>query len=122
MYISTSYQHYQKFMMPRALTSPMVGLVSGINIFTYNLSVAQKAGFIPKGSSQAGFARFKEGSPTLGPAKKMITVQWVPSHVGIQGNEEADIKAKKTRPNPLDSRNRGDTTKERQSVVKSIGN
>lgn len=66
-----------------SLTSPMVGLVPGINIFTDNLSVAQKAGSIPKGSSQAGFARFKEGSPTLGPAKKMITVQWVPSHVGI---------------------------------------
>ncbi len=43
-----------------ALTSPMVGQISEIHIFADNLSVAQKAGSIPNGYSQAWFARFKE--------------------------------------------------------------
>lgn len=38
-----------------ALTSPIVGLISGIHICTYNLNVAQKAGSLPNGSEQAGF-------------------------------------------------------------------
>lgn len=40
-----------------ALTSLMVGLISGIHICTDSLSVAQKAGSIPNGSSQAGFRK-----------------------------------------------------------------
>ena len=78
-----------------ALTSPMVGLISGIHICTDNLSVAQKAGSIPNGSSQAGFARFKEAAQRWVQHGRRIIVQWVPSHIGIQNNEKADIKAKK---------------------------
>ncbi len=40
-----------------ALTSPIVGVISGIHVCTNNLSVAQKAGSIPNRSSQAGFVR-----------------------------------------------------------------
>ena len=78
-----------------ALTSPMVGLISGIHICTDNLSVAQKAGSIPNGSSQARFARFKEAARHWVQHGRRITVQWVPSHMGIQGNEKADIEAKR---------------------------
>lgn len=78
-----------------ALTSPMVGQISGIHICTDNLSVAQKAGFIPNGSSQAGFARFKEIARHWVQQGKKMTVQWVPGHMGIQGNEKAGIEAKK---------------------------
>lgn len=78
-----------------ALTSPMVGQVSGIHMFTENLNVAQKAGTIPNGSSQAGFARFKEMAKRWVQQGKRTTVQWVPSHMGIQGNEKAGIEAKK---------------------------
>lgn len=78
-----------------ALTSPMVEVSSGIHICTDNLNVAQKAGTIPKGSSQAGFARFKEAAQQWIRQGRKITVQWVPSHMGIQGNEKADIEAKK---------------------------
>ena len=67
-----------------ALTSPMVGQVSGIHMFTENLNVAQKAGTIPNGSSQAGFARFKEMAKRWVQQGKRMTVQWVPSHMGIQ--------------------------------------
>ena len=88
-----------------ALSRPMVGLISGIHVCTDNLSIAQKAGSIPNGSSQAGFARFKEAAQSWIQHGKRITVQWVPSHMGIQGNEKADIEAKKH----VDGCNRGDT-------------
>lgn len=77
-----------------ALTSPMVEVSSGIHICTDNLNVAQKAGTIPNGSSQAGFARFKEAAQQWIRQGRKITVQWVPSQMGIQGNEKADIEAK----------------------------
>lgn len=78
-----------------ALTSPMVGVISGIHVCIDNLSVAQKAGSIPNGSSQAGFARFQEAARHWIWQGSRITVQWVPSHMGIKGNEKADMEAKK---------------------------
>lgn len=70
-------------------------LSSGIRICTDNLSVAQKAGCIPTGSNQAGFARFKEAAQRRVQNERRITVQWFPSHMGIQGKEKADIEAKR---------------------------
>lgn len=67
-----------------ALTSPMVGQISGIHICTDNFSVAQIAGFIPNGSSQAGFARFKVIAKHWVQQGKKMTVQWVPAHMGIK--------------------------------------
>ncbi len=78
-----------------ALTSPMFRAISGIHVCTDNLSIAQKAGSVPNGSSQVRFARFKEAARHWIRQGGKITVQWVPSHMGIQGNEKADIEAKK---------------------------
>lgn len=73
----------------------MIEVCPGIHICTDNSSVAQKAGFIPNGSSQAGFAKFKKAAQQWIRQGRKLTVQWVPSHMGIQGNEKADIEAKK---------------------------
>lgn len=79
--------------LEEALNSPIVGLISGIHICTDNLSVAQ-AGSTPNGCSQAGFAKFKEAAQFWVQPGRRMTVQWVPSDMGIQGEKKADIKAK----------------------------
>lgn len=48
--------------------------------------------------SRTMFAGLKEvAQPWIRQGRK-ITVQWVPSRMGIQGNEKADIEAKKNTP------------------------
>ena len=78
-----------------ALSSPMAGLVSEIHICTDNLNIAKEAVSVPNGSSQAVFISFREGVKSRLQKGKKMSVQWVPSHMGIIGNEKADQEAKK---------------------------
>lgn len=48
-----------------------------------------------KGSSQAAFLKFRELGKIWLNTGKRLTVQWIPSHTGIEGNELADKEAKK---------------------------
>ena len=50
---------------------------------------------VPNGSSQAAFIKFREGLKSRLQKGKKVSVQWVPSHMGIIGNEKADQEAKK---------------------------
>ncbi len=79
-----------------ALESPMARHAPAIRICLDNLSVAQNAGKIPNGSSQATFVKFRELAKTwLAKEGKTLTVQWIPGHEGIEGNEIADEEARK---------------------------
>ena len=60
-----------------------------------SISFHALAGSIPNGSRQAGFARFKEAAQHWIQHGRKITVQWVPSHMGIQENEKAEMEAKR---------------------------
>lgn len=72
----------------------MLGIISDVCLD--NLSIAQNAGKIPNGSSQATFVKFRELVKTwLAKEGKTLTVQWVPGHEGIEGNKIADEEARK---------------------------
>lgn len=73
----------------------MVGLASEIYICTNNLNIAKQAGFVPNGSSQAAFIRFKKGIKSWLQKEKKVPVQWVSSLMGIIGSEKANQEAKK---------------------------
>lgn len=78
-----------------AIASPMARLVLGIHICLDNLSVARNAGQTTKGSSQAAFKKFRDIAKIWLQSGKRLTVQWIPAHTGILGNEIADREAKK---------------------------
>ena len=78
-----------------AISSPMARVASGIHICLDNLSVARDAGNTTKGSSQAAFKKFRDAAKGWLQSGKRMTVQWIPSHTGIEGNEIADQEAKK---------------------------
>ena len=73
----------------------MIRAVSSIHICTDNLNVAQQAGTIPNGSSQDGFRKFKQIADNWLSIEKKISVQWVPAHMGIKGNDIADAEVKR---------------------------
>ena len=73
----------------------MAGLVLEIHICTDNLNIGKEAGSVPNGSSQAAFIRFREGVKGWLQKGKRISVQWVRSHMGIIGSENANQEAKK---------------------------
>ena len=73
----------------------MISAASAIHVCLDNLSVAQAAGIIPNGSSQNAFKRFRDIAKNWQDKGKVITVQWIPSHSGLKGNEIADREAKK---------------------------
>ena len=78
-----------------AVTSPMIRAVSSIHICTDNLNVAQQAGTVPNGSSQDGFRKFKQIAENWLSIGRKISVQWVPAHMGIKGNDIVDAEAKR---------------------------
>lgn len=43
----------------------------------------------------SGIGKIQRSSSVLGLTGRKITVQWVPSYMRIQGNEKADLEAKK---------------------------
>ena len=87
-----------------AITSPMISAASAIHVCLDNLSVAQAAGSIPNGSSQGAFKRFRDIAKSWQDKGKVMTVQWIPSHSDLKGNEIADSEARRfaqTPHNPL---------------------
>ena len=79
-----------------ALESPMARHAPAICICLDNLSVAKNAGKIPNGSSQAALIKFRELAKSwLAKEGKTLTVQWIPGHEGIKGNEIADSEARR---------------------------
>ena len=72
------------------LASPIAGLTSAVYICTDNLNIVKEAGSVPNGFSQAAFIRFREGLKSWHQKEKKVSVQWVPSHMGIIGNKRAD--------------------------------
>ena len=60
-----------------------------------HICLDKNAGQIPNGSSQSTFIKFRELAKTwLAKEGKTITVQWIPGHEGIRGNEIADTEAR----------------------------
>ncbi len=78
-----------------ALSIPIAELALQIHDCTNNLNIAKKAGYLPNVSSQAAFIRFREGARSWLQKGKKVSVQLVPSHIGIIENEKADQKAQK---------------------------
>lgn len=78
-----------------AVTCPMSSAASAIHLCLDNLSLAQAAGSVPNGSSQNAFKRFRDIAKNWRDKGKNITVQWIPGHTGLKGNEIADREAKK---------------------------
>ena len=83
-----------------AVTSPMIGIITSIHIYTDNLNVAQKAGTIPNDSSQEEFRKFKQIAENWLDIGRKVSVQWIPAHIGIKMNDIADGEAKKYAGNP----------------------
>ena len=79
----------------QALKSPMARVAPGIHICLDNLGVARNAGGIPKSSSQNVFRQFRDLAEGWLQTGKELTVQWIPGHTGIEGNELANQEAKK---------------------------
>lgn len=75
-----------------ALSSPMAERASEIQICTDNLNIAKEAGSVRNSSSQAAFIRFREGVKSWLQRGKKVSVQWVPSRMGIIGNEKPTKK------------------------------
>ena len=70
-----------------------------------NLSVVENAGKIPNGSSQATFIKFHELAKLwLAKEGKTSTVQWIPGHEGVKGNEIADSEAREYASKPANPR------------------
>lgn len=108
------------------LSRQTVELIYRIHVCTVKLSVTQKAGYIPNASGQAVTQHWVQ-------QRRMITFKCVPSHMGIQGNEKADIhRSQKIRRYPLNRRISGDTNivlcpksylpEARQSMAVEMGN
>ena len=81
--------------LKQALKSPMARVAPGIHICLDNLGVARNAGGIPKSSSQKAFRQFRDLAEGWLQTGKELTVQWIPGHAEIEGNELADQEAKK---------------------------
>lgn len=81
--------------LKQALSSPMARVASGIHICLDNIRVARMSSLIPMGSSQEIFKQFRILAKEWLQTGKKMTVQWIPSHVGIEGNELADKEARK---------------------------
>ena len=79
----------------QVLKSTMTQEVPGIYICLDNLGVARNAGGIPKGSSQKVLRQFRDLAEGWLQTGKELSVQWIPGHTGIEGNELADQEAKK---------------------------
>lgn len=73
--------------MEAAFSSPMVGLVSKIHICTDNLNIVKVAWTVSNGFCQVAFIRFRKGVKSWLQTRKKMSVQWVPSHMGIQENK-----------------------------------
>lgn len=84
-----------------AVTSPMIRSVLSKNICTDNLNVAQQAGTIPNGSGQDGHRRFNQIAENWLSTGGKSSVQWIPAHLSIQGNNIADGEAKRCAENPV---------------------
>ena len=87
--------------LKQALKSPMARVAPGIHICLDNLGVARNAGWIPKSSSQKVFRQFRDLAEGWLQTGRELTVQWIPGHAGIEGNELADQLAKKCAKVPL---------------------
>lgn len=81
--------------LKQALSSPMTRVANGIHICLDNLGVARKSSLIPEGSSQETFRQFRSLAKGWLQAGKTMTIQWIPSRAGIEGNELANKEAKK---------------------------
>ena len=78
-----------------ALKSPLARVSLGLYICLDNLSVARNAGLTPKGSSQEIFRQFREAAKGWLQGGKGLSVQWIPGHMNIEGNEIADKEVRK---------------------------
>ena len=81
--------------LKQAFSSPITRVPHGIHICLDNLGVARKSSLIPEGSCQDNFKQFRNLAKEWLQTGKEMTVQWIPSHAGIEGNEMADKEAKK---------------------------
>ena len=81
--------------LKQALSSLMARVANGIHICLDNLGVARKSSLIPEGSSQETFKQFRSLAKGWLQAGETMTVQWIPNHAVIKGNELADKEAKK---------------------------
>ena len=78
-----------------ALKSPLARVSLGLYICLDNLSVARNAGLTPKESSQEIFRQFREAAKGWLQGGKGLSVQWIPGHMNIEGNEIADKEVRK---------------------------
>ena len=60
-----------------------------------NLILAQKADTVLNNSSQDGFRKFKQVTEDWLSTERKTSVQWVPAHMGIKGNNITDAEAKR---------------------------
>ena len=81
--------------LKQALSISMARVANGIHICLDNIGVACMSSLIPEKSSQETFKQFSILAEEWLPCRKRMTVQSIPRHVGIEGNELANKKAKK---------------------------